>query len=139
MKKALRLIRSLLNQMNLFFLFCFFSVATVFGETSSDFTMKNPSGIKDFPTFVNRLIEYATALVSVVAVLYLIISGFQYILAGGDQKKAAAARSAIQNTLIGVVVVVIAYVLVKFVLINFLDVKTSFFGDFGTTSSELGL
>jgi len=71
-------------------------------------------------------------------VLYLIMSGFQYILAGGDQKKAAAARSAIQNTLIGVVIVVIAYIMVKFVLINFLSVKTNFFGDWSDRAAELG-
>jgi len=101
--------------------------------------LQNPSNISDLGEFINRLIEFATAFVAVIAVLYLIISGFQYIMAGGDQKKVGAARSAIQNTIIGLVIVVGAFVVVKFVLINFLDVKTSFFGDWQDRASELGI
>jgi len=99
----------------------------------------NPSGFDDLGQFINRLIEFGIAFIAVVAVLYIILNGFNYILAGGDQKKAAAARSGIQNAIIGVIIAVIAYLVVKLVLVNLLNVNTSLLGDWEQRKQDIGI
>jgi hypothetical protein len=48
------------------------------------------------------------------AVIYLIWAGIQYIQAGGDASKAKAARTSIINAIIGVVVILSAYTIIRF-------------------------
>ncbi|MEI6222194.1 MAG: hypothetical protein WCP97_05510 [bacterium] len=87
----------------------------------------NPTNIGDFGTLVNIVINFVTAFVGVLAVLYLILSGFNYVMAGGNAKKVAAAKAGITNAVIGVAVVVISYIIVRLVLVDLLNVKQSSF------------
>jgi hypothetical protein len=47
------------------------------------------------------------------ALIYLIISGIKYITSGGDAKKAASARAAILNTMIGIVIIVSSFFIIR--------------------------
>lgn len=62
---------------------------------------------------VNSVIRVMLWVVTAVAVIYLIISGFNYITAGGDQEKADAARKGIINAVIGIVVIVAVYFIIN--------------------------
>jgi threonine/homoserine/homoserine lactone efflux protein len=48
------------------------------------------------------------------AVIYLIWAGIQYIQAGGDASKAKAARASIINAIIGIVVILSTYTIIRF-------------------------
>lgn len=124
-----------------FFIFSlyFFSLTSFALAQVTPIVPENPTNFSNLGELVNRLVEIAMFFVAIVAVLYLIMSGFRYIMAGGDEKKAAAARASIQNAIIGLIVAFIAFLIVKFVLINFLDVKTSFLGDWEDRASEFGI
>ena len=50
-----------------------------------------------------------TWIAGIAAVFYLLLSGFQYITAGGDGDKAAKARAGIVNAIIGIVVLMAAF------------------------------
>ena len=50
----------------------------------------------------------------VLAVFYLVWAGIQYITAGGSPDKAKAARQGIINAIIGIVVIVAAFFIVRF-------------------------
>lgn len=97
---------------------------------------ENATGYESLGEFIDGTVEIAMFFVAIVAVLYLILSGFNYIMAGGDEKKATAARAAIQNAIIGLIVAFISFLIVKFVLINFLNVKTSLLGAWEQNSSD---
>ena len=53
-----------------------------------------------------------------VAILFLIIGGLQYVTASGNEKRAEAAKSTILYAVIGLVVILLAYVVVGFVKQN---------------------
>jgi len=49
----------------------------------------------------------------VAAVIYLLWSGILYITAGGDEAKAGKARTGIVNAVIGIVIIILAFVIEK--------------------------
>jgi hypothetical protein len=85
-----------------------------------------PQGSADFNTITNatvettfsesfaRIIDLIGLFVGFIAVLMLIYSGFLYITAGGDDAKTKKGRAGIINSIIGIVIIVAAYTIVRF-------------------------
>ena len=67
-----------------------------------------------FATIIAFVMNWVLAIVAIIAFVYLIISGVNYITAGGDAEKATKARTGILNAIIGIVVVVLAYFILRF-------------------------
>ncbi|MEX1051943.1 MAG: hypothetical protein WEC83_00975 [Patescibacteria group bacterium] len=74
-----------------------------------------------FSPLLGRIIGIVLFIAALMAFGYLIVSGFQYITAGGDAAKAQIARQGIINALIGILVIVVSYTLLTYVG-NILDV-----------------
>lgn len=68
-----------------------------------------------FSTVLTRIIGITLTFAALAAFFYLIFAGFQYITAGGDAAKATAARTGIVNSLIGIIVILVAYVVLRYV------------------------
>lgn len=70
-------------------------------------------------TNVNQLIKtvinWALGITFAIAVLFLIIGGFWYITASGNEEQADKGKKTILNALIGVVVIILSYVIVNVV------------------------
>lgn len=79
------------------------------------------SSYENLQEFLYFLINYAITISAIVAVVSLIISGFKYILSFGDEKKIKAATSSIIYSLIGLVLVFVAPVVIKFVINTLLN------------------
>lgn len=62
---------------------------------------------------ITRLIAIAAG---IVAVIMIIVSGFQFILSGGESEKAAGARKTLLYSVVGLVVIVLAEVIIEFVV-----------------------
>jgi cytochrome bd-type quinol oxidase subunit 2 len=69
-------------------------------------------------TTITNLLNLLSAIIGVVAVIVLIIGGFRYIVSGGDENGAKSARNTIVYALVGLVIVALAQIIVKFVLNN---------------------
>jgi len=67
-------------------------------------------------TTLNSVINIISVIVGVVAVIMIIFGGFRYITSGGDSTKVTNAKNTILYGLIGLIIVAVAQVLVKFVL-----------------------
>jgi hypothetical protein len=67
-----------------------------------------------------RIINILLAIVGLVAVLFLIIGGFRYITAGGNEETAEAGKKTIINAIIGIVIVILSFVIVRVVSSAFL-------------------
>ena len=67
---------------------------------------------------VKLIINLFSWVVGVVAVIMIIYGGFQYITAAGDTTKVGNAKNTILYALIGLVIVALAQVIVRFVLGN---------------------
>lgn len=60
-----------------------------------------------------KAINILLGVAALVAVLFLVIGGFRYITSAGNDEQAKAGRKTIINALIGLVVVILAYVIVS--------------------------
>ena len=84
---------------------------TVTGKTGCD-----TEGVGGFQKTLNRIINVISLIVGVVAVIMIIYGGFRYITSGGTSEKVTSAKNTILYGLIGLIIVALAQVIVKFVL-----------------------
>ena len=61
-----------------------------------------------------KVFQIATLLAGILAVLFIVYNGIQYILSAGDAAKMKAARSNILNIIIGIIIIVAAYSIIRF-------------------------
>ncbi len=66
-------------------------------------------GIIDF------VVTWVLVLAGAIAVIYLIYGGLLYITAGGDAEKATKGRTALINAIIGIIIIALAFVIVRWV------------------------
>lgn len=67
---------------------------------------------------LNNIINVALAVIGFVAVVMIIVGGFQYTTSAGDASKVTKAKNTILYGIIGVVVALLAFAIVNFVLSN---------------------
>ena len=72
-------------------------------------------GNADLKQSVINIINLALGLMSLVAVVMIIIGGFTWLTAGGNEEKVDKAKKTISAAVIGIVVVLLAWALVLFV------------------------
>lgn len=65
---------------------------------------------------IDKVIAFVFGLAGVIAVLYLIIGGIQYTVSGGDKAAVEAARGRITAAVIGLIIVIAAYLIAKTVV-----------------------
>ncbi len=78
-------------------------------------TTDQTSGFNDL---LHKVINIFSVIVGVIAVIMIIVGGFRYITSGGKEEGVKGAKNTILYALIGLVIVAIAQVIVKFVLTN---------------------
>jgi heme/copper-type cytochrome/quinol oxidase subunit 2 len=88
----------------------------------------NSTGPNDL---IKNVINILLAVAFLIAVLFLIIGGFRYIMSAGNAEAAEAGRNTIINALIGIVVIILAYVIVR--------VVSNAVGNAGGTGSSAGI
>ncbi len=65
---------------------------------------------------IRQAINIFSVIVGVVAVIMIILGGFRYITSGGDSTKVGSAKNTILYALIGLIIVALAQIVVRFVL-----------------------
>ena len=84
-----------------------------------------PSGLNQtapLEDMIGNAINVALGLVGILLLVYLIYSGFLYMTAGGDEEKIKRANKIIRNCVIGLLILVSAYAITKFVLDRLVNV-----------------
>lgn len=81
------------------------------GTTTCDGT-----GSLNLQNLLDTIINYFSIFVGVIAVIMIIVGGLRYITSGGDSGKVSAAKTTIIYALVGLVVVALAQLIVRFVL-----------------------
>ncbi len=71
--------------------------------------------VPDIVTVVKNIIQFILIVAFVLAFIFLLIGGIRWITAGGDEKGVASARGMITGALIGLVIVLVAFALIKLV------------------------
>lgn len=92
-------------------------------ETKSDLNFFNLFSFRDdkvgdpnkfFTDTVNNVLNWVLAIIFLIAFIYLVMNGVKYITAGGDAAKATEARNGVLNAIIGIIIVLIAFVILRF-------------------------
>ncbi|MEA3304724.1 MAG: pilin [Patescibacteria group bacterium] len=83
----------------------------LFGSSVQNITESESASGYSLLTYIGNTINFFLSLVGIVAVLYIVYAGFQYIT-GADPEEA---KKKITNAVIGLVVVIIAYSIVSYV------------------------
>lgn len=81
----------------------------------------NDNAGKTINDTIKLVIDILSFVVGVVAVIAIIVAGLQFITANGDASKVSKARMSIMYAVVGLVVVAIAQVIVRFVVNRLAD------------------
>jgi type IV secretory pathway VirB2 component (pilin) len=76
----------------------------------------------DLAAFIIEMLNWAINFAAVLAVIMIIVAGFQYITSMGDEKKIANANRSLIFSLVGMILVFIAPSVIQFVIDNFLNI-----------------
>src|SRR4051812_40919739 len=75
---------------------------------------QTPGGVDvSLPNLAQRLISVFIDVAIALAVFYLILAGIQYITSGGNPDRAKVARAMVINVIIGVIVIVSSFFIVR--------------------------
>ncbi len=70
----------------------------------------------DATDLVTGFIQILLGFAGIVAVLFLIIGGFQYVTSGANEELAETGKKTISNAIIGLVIILLSYVIVRVVI-----------------------
>lgn len=82
-------------------------------QLRADFS--NASSAEDI---IAAIISVALSLLAIIFIVLMIVSGYQWMTAGGNEEQVKKAQSRIKNAIIGLVIVILAYVITAFVFRN---------------------
>lgn len=88
-------------------------IAKFLCDLSPGDTNKNTQAVGDkVNQIISSLIGFLTMIAGLWFLIQIIVAGYQWIAASGDGKQVQAAREKITNSLIGLIIVVIAWIIV---------------------------
>lgn len=89
--------------------------------TNNTGVVQNQAGYADnvtVGTVVGTIIKAFLGLLGIIFVILMIVAGFNWMTAGGDEAKIEKATSTIRSAVIGLIIVVAAYAITYFVFAN---------------------
>ena len=87
-----------------------------------DLSFLNNTGYDGLRAFVDSVLTLAVALSALVTVASLILSGFKFMLSGGDDDKIKDAQRSLIFSILGLVLVFLAPTIIEFVLSNIVGI-----------------
>ena len=93
-------------------------------DTSQTDALKESAGFAGFDSnltladVIATVIEIALGLLGVVFIVLIVLSGYQWMTAGGNEEVVTKATGRIKNAIIGLVIVLAAYAITAFVFSN---------------------
>jgi hypothetical protein len=93
--------------------------------TTNDLGVQYGTGIglgsKDIRATIASIINVAMGLLGIVAVCIILLGGFKWMVAGGEQGKVDEAKKLITSGIIGLVIILTAYAIATFVISSILS------------------
>lgn len=87
-----------------------------FTENPSQCKIAKSDAIGRINNIVHTIVNLLSVIVGIVAVIMIIVGGFRYVTSGGNDSSVTAAKNTILYAIIGLVVVALAQILVRFTL-----------------------
>lgn len=87
-----------------------------FTETPGQCNVASNDATSKINNIVHTVVNLLSAIVGIIAVIMIIVGGLRYITSGGNDASVTAAKNTILYAIIGLVVVALAQILVRFTL-----------------------
>lgn len=68
---------------------------------------------KDIRDMITQIVGYILAMVGVILLVQIIFAGYSWMMSGGNEEKIKKAKGKIVNSIIGIAIIMVAYVLVS--------------------------
>lgn len=100
----------------------------IFAQANPGIVKETPNTLQDFEKVFTNLITAAVPAAGIVLFIMLLLAGVSYVSAGDDPKKAASARSMMTYAILGLVLITVAFLILRFIsaftgVSSFLDFK----------------
>lgn len=82
-------------------------------------------GTKDLPTLIGNIIGVVTGTMGIAFVVLVVYAGILYMTASGDDTKVKKAKTLLTQAVIGMIILVSAYAIASFVLLQIQGATTS--------------
>ena len=79
--------------------------------------------VNEFPKAVQNIVSAIIVVIGIVAVIFIVVGGIQYITSSGDAAKTKKAKDTILYACIGLVIAALAFAIVNFVITDILKQK----------------
>ena len=89
---------------------------TVGNSAAGDQCLTDPGGRTDLQRIAQNVINIFSLVIGVIAVIMIIVGGLKYFTSGGDSGNITGAKNTILYALIGLVIVALSQIIVRFVL-----------------------
>lgn len=90
-----------------------------------DYATATGLGTQDVRTTISGVIKAFMGLLGIVAVVIILLGGFKWMIAGGNEEKVGEAKKLIISGVIGLVIILSAYAIAQFVIGAILTGTTS--------------
>ncbi|MBX4197630.1 pilin [Candidatus Saccharibacteria bacterium] len=87
-----------------------------FTENPGECNVAGTDATSQINNIVHTIVNLLSAVVGIVAVIMIIVGGFRYITSGGNDTSVTSAKNTILYAIIGLVVVALAQLIVRFTL-----------------------
>lgn len=87
-------------------------------DTTAPTAIKVPGGGPSIDQILGGVINILLWVAGVASVIVIIVGGIMYIVSGGNEKTTKTAKDAILYAVIGLVITILAFAIVRFVLTN---------------------
>src|SRR3989339_1440832 len=81
-------------------------------------------GDQDIRATISKIINMALGLLGIVAVVIVLVGGFEWMTAGGNEEKTGEAKKRIMAGVIGLAIILSAYAIAKFVIDSLVKATT---------------
>lgn len=86
------------------------------GDLGLDMATEIGLGTEDIRTTISKIIRAFMGLLGIVAVVIILLGGFKWMTAGGNEEKVGEAKKLIISGIIGLVIIMSAYAIANFVV-----------------------
>jgi hypothetical protein len=80
-----------------------------------------------------RLINVSLEFLAIITLVVILWGGFQFLISGGNDEKVKRAGATIRNAIIGLIIIILSWTIVRFVITEFVAAVD----DEGTTTEEI--
>ena len=95
------------------------------GKTGTDFAASAGLGGGDLVGGIGKVIQTAMGFLGIIAVVIILLGGFKWMTAGGNDEKVKGAKKLIFQGIIGLVIVLAAYSIAQFVILQIAGVTNA--------------